>query len=112
MTNGDIKSPSTKVRRLVRIQIILCRVFLMSLVSLFGGFGLGLLGLDIGVYLYELAWCSVFLLLFTCLVILRFVRCPMCGRRFFMPHGFWGIFAGMDVLRRGCMHCGAKGTEV
>ena len=96
----------SRIRRMARIHRINFHLFWIALVLVFGGAAVALLAWQWAVYAFAAGFAiGVVVLLESCLLY-PFLKCPRCGRRFFLPNGAIAVFAKIDACQKECLHCG------
>lgn len=102
----ELNHQTRRLRRILRIQKCNLIVFWVAILSVFGGFALATLDFAVGLYVLEIGWILVAIVLLNAYLVLPFVKCPRCGHRFFMPDGILGFFVKINASNRKCVHCG------
>lgn len=102
--------PDTKatLRKFALIHRINSMMFWVAMPLVFGGAGLGMLVWEPIVYLAALGFGLIGLVVLQTFLVYPFLRCPRCGRRFFLPDGLLGFVAKISPFRDACMHCGLQ----
>jgi hypothetical protein len=99
-----------RLRRLLAFHRINFHAFWISFVLGFGGLSLGLIIGEPAAYLMLAGFALMGLLLLKAYFVYPFLRCPICGNRFFLSNGIAAVFTKIDALQRSCIHCGASVT--
>ncbi len=96
------------LRRLGRIRRLNAYLFIAAMVCV----PLGIVGLMLNArgfeWLVTLGFAFAGLLVLQSFVVYPFLRCPICGHRFFQPDGAWFLVSKIDPFKDTCLHCGTR----
>ena len=103
---GDPAAPVHSLKWLLLLQRVGTCAFLVGFFGIFGGYGLGFFHSALGASIATAGYALLGLDLLFAVIVVRLLKCPRCGRRFFTVSGFLGLIAKINITSYGCPHCG------